>query len=100
MPEFRFPIKADGSKHDSHIKYTVYFFLIHSNKEANTMPTKKKKAPPAHGTASKKVKQEKKPLDNSRFPIVGIGASAGGLERMGVKSLIDLSGLGSNFAHV
>ena len=46
------------------------------------MPTKKKKAPPAGGTASKKVKQEKKPGDAGSFPIVGIGASAGGLETL------------------
>ena len=71
------------AKHDSHIKYTVYFFLIHSNKEANTMPTKKKKAPPTNGNSLEKIPQEKSTEEN-RFPIVGIGASAGGLETLSV----------------
>ncbi len=46
------------------------------------MTTKKKKAPPANGTSLEKVKQEEKPRNRIPFPIVGIGASAGGLETL------------------
>lgn len=46
------------------------------------MPIKKKKAPPAKENSLKKVKQEKKPKEVKSFPIVGIGASAGGLETL------------------
>ena len=46
------------------------------------MPTKKKKAPPAKKKSLKKVKQEKNSKEGIRFPIVGIGASAGGLETL------------------
>jgi len=46
------------------------------------MPTKKKKSPPANETSFKKVKQEKIPKDAGGFSIVGIGASAGGLETL------------------
>ena len=46
------------------------------------MPTKKKKTPPAVKKPLKKVKQEKKTKEGIRFPIVGIGASAGGLETL------------------
>jgi two-component system, chemotaxis family, CheB/CheR fusion protein len=48
------------------------------------MPTKKRKAPPANENSLKKVKQEKKPKEIKSFPIVGIGASAGGLETLNV----------------
>jgi len=48
------------------------------------MPTKKKKAPPANENPLKKVKQEKKPKEVISCPIVGIGASAGGLETLNV----------------
>ncbi|MBN1930299.1 MAG: PAS domain-containing protein [Desulfobacterales bacterium] len=48
------------------------------------MPTKKKKVPPANKISLKKVKQEKKPKKTDKFPIVGIGASAGGLETLNV----------------
>ena len=47
------------------------------------MPTKKKKAPPANGNSLEKIPQEKSTEEN-RFPIVGIGASAGGLETLTV----------------
>ena len=43
------------------------------------MPTRKKKPPSAKENSSKKNKKEKKPEEGIRFPIVGIGASAGGL---------------------
>jgi two-component system CheB/CheR fusion protein len=46
------------------------------------MPTKKKKAPPAKENSLKKVKQGKKPKEGISSPIVGIGASAGGLETL------------------
>ncbi len=46
------------------------------------MPTKKKKAPPARENSLKKTKQKKKPEQGISFPIVGIGASAGGLETL------------------
>jgi two-component system CheB/CheR fusion protein len=46
------------------------------------MPTKKKKATPAKKDSLKKVKQEEKPKESINFPIVGIGASAGGLETL------------------
>jgi len=46
------------------------------------MPTKKKNAAPAEKNSLKTVKQEKKPKQGIRFPIVGIGASAGGLETL------------------
>jgi two-component system, chemotaxis family, CheB/CheR fusion protein len=49
-----------------------------------TMPTKKKKAPPAKENPLNKVKQKKKPEQGISFPIVGIGASAGGLETLNV----------------
>jgi two-component system CheB/CheR fusion protein len=55
------------------------FFLIHSNIKAATMPTKKKKTPPSNENSLNMVKQEKKPKEGISFPIVGIGASAGGL---------------------
>jgi two-component system, chemotaxis family, CheB/CheR fusion protein len=47
-----------------------------------TMPIKKKKAPPAKENSLKEVKQEKKPKEGIPLPIVGIGASAGGLETL------------------
>ena len=46
------------------------------------MPTKKKKAPPAKEKSLKKVRPEEKPKQGISFPIVGIGASAGGLETL------------------
>jgi two-component system CheB/CheR fusion protein len=46
------------------------------------MPTKKRKTPSANENSLKKVKQEKKPKEVKSFPIVGIGASAGGLETL------------------
>jgi two-component system CheB/CheR fusion protein len=46
------------------------------------MQTKKKKAPPAKENSLKKVKQGKKPKEGISSPIVGIGASAGGLETL------------------
>ena len=46
------------------------------------MGTKKKNPPPVKGNATKKVTQEKKPKKGNDFPIVGIGASAGGLETL------------------
>jgi two-component system CheB/CheR fusion protein len=48
------------------------------------MPTRKKNAPPPNGASLKKVKEDKKPGDVESFPIVGIGASAGGLETLNV----------------
>ncbi len=46
------------------------------------MPIKNKKASPDSQTSSKKVKQATKPKEGVSFPIVGIGASAGGLETL------------------
>ena len=46
------------------------------------MPTKKKKAPRANKNSLEKVEQEEKPRNGIPFPIVGIGASAGGLETL------------------
>ena len=46
------------------------------------MPTEKKKALPAEEKSLKKVKQVKKPKQGISFPIIGIGASAGGLETL------------------
>jgi len=46
------------------------------------MPIKKKKAPAVKKIPIQKVKQEKKPEEGIIFPIVGIGASAGGLETL------------------
>ncbi len=46
------------------------------------MPTKKRETPPAKKKSLKKAKQEKKPREGIPFPIVGIGASAGGLETL------------------
>ena len=46
------------------------------------MPTKKKKAPPSKKNSLKMVEQEKKPKEGISFPVVGIGASAGGLETL------------------
>jgi len=57
-------------------------FLIHPNVKTTTMPTKKRKAPPARETSSNEVKQEKNTRESVSFPIVGIGASAGGLETL------------------
>ena len=51
-------------------------------KDVKTMPTKKKNATLANDNSLKKVEQEKKPGDAAGFPIVGIGASAGGLETL------------------
>jgi two-component system CheB/CheR fusion protein len=48
------------------------------------MPTRKKNAPPPNGASLKKVKEDQKPGDVESFPIVGIGASAGGLETLNV----------------
>jgi len=47
------------------------------------MPTKKKKAPSANENSLKNIPQEKSTEDN-RFPVVGIGASAGGLETLNI----------------
>jgi len=46
------------------------------------MPTKKRKTSPGEENSLKKVKQGKKPKEGIPFPIVGIGASAGGLETL------------------
>ena len=46
------------------------------------MPTKKKKPSPGKENFLKKGNQEKKPKKGIGFPIVGIGASAGGLETL------------------
>ena len=46
------------------------------------MPTKKKKASPANKNSLEKVKQKEKPRNAIPFPIIGIGASAGGLETL------------------
>jgi two-component system CheB/CheR fusion protein len=46
------------------------------------MPTRKKNAPPPNGASFKKEDQQ--PGDVESFPIVGIGASAGGLETLNV----------------
>ena len=43
------------------------------------MATKKKKTPAVKDDSSKKVETEKKPREDMGFPVVGIGASAGGL---------------------
>jgi two-component system, chemotaxis family, CheB/CheR fusion protein len=48
------------------------------------MPTKKRKASPASENSLEKVKQKKKPKEVKSFPVVGIGASAGGLETLNV----------------
>ncbi len=48
------------------------------------MPIKNKKVPPADGDPLIEVKQEKKTTEDIGFPIVGIGASAGGLETLSV----------------
>ena len=53
-----------------------------SNRKATIMPTKKKKAPPANKSSLEKGKQEEKPRNGIPFPIIGIGASAGGLETL------------------
>ena len=46
------------------------------------MPTKKKEPSPGKENFLQKVNQEKKPKKGIGFPIVGIGASAGGLETL------------------
>jgi two-component system CheB/CheR fusion protein len=46
------------------------------------MPTGKKKAPPARKNPLKRVKREKRLKEGIGLPIVGIGASAGGLETL------------------
>jgi len=48
------------------------------------MPGKKQKASPANENSLKKVKQEKEPREGVSFPVVGIGASAGGLEALNI----------------
>lgn len=62
------------------------------------MPIKKKNAPPATKISKKKVKQEKKPKEGSSFSIVGIGASAGGLETL--NTFFSSMPPGSNMAFV
>lgn len=46
------------------------------------MPTKKKKPPSVKENSLKKDNQKKKPKQDFSFPIIGIGASAGGLETL------------------
>ncbi len=46
------------------------------------MQTKKKKASPVKKKLAKKSKADKKSDKDVKFPIVGIGASAGGLETL------------------
>lgn len=48
------------------------------------MPTRKRKAPPAKETSLNEAKKEKKIKEIVNFPLVGIGASAGGLETIEV----------------
>ncbi|MFC1841217.1 chemotaxis protein CheB [Thermodesulfobacteriota bacterium] len=62
------------------------------------MPIKKKKTTPVNKKSLKKVKQEKKPREGIRFPIVGIGASAGGLETL--KAFFSIMPPDSNMAFV
>jgi two-component system CheB/CheR fusion protein len=62
----------------------LVIFFIHSNIKEATMSEKKKKAPTVKENSPEKVKQERKPEQGIRFPIVGIGASAGGLETLNV----------------
>ncbi len=47
------------------------------------MATKKKKTPAVKDDSTKKVETEKKQKEDIKFPIVGIGASAGGLAAIG-----------------
>jgi len=51
-------------------------------RKATTMPAKKRKTPPAQKKSLKKVKQEERQKEGIVSPIVGIGASAGGLETL------------------
>ncbi len=46
------------------------------------MPTRRKKEPPVKATALQPLKPENNPPNRFSFPIVGIGASAGGLETL------------------
>ena len=48
------------------------------------MPAKKKSAPPANENSLKELKQQNKSTKGSDFPIIGIGASAGGLETLNI----------------
>ena len=46
------------------------------------MPTPKKKPAPSRKPAQKKDREAKRAKSDDRFPVVGIGASAGGLEAL------------------
>ena len=61
------------------------------------MPTTKKKAPRAKKNSLKKVEQEK-PRNGIPFPVIGIGASAGGLETL--NALFSIMPADSNMAFV